>query len=59
MLRWVIIFLVLALAAGLLGFTGIAGQSMYIARVLFFVFLVLFVAGLLYNVLTGRRITAR
>lgn len=54
MLRWALIFLVLALVAGLLGFTGIAGQSMYFARILFFVFLVIFIAGLLYSLLTGR-----
>ena len=51
MLRWTLIFLVLSLIAGLLGFTGIAGESMHIARILFFIaiviFLVLLVAGLM------------
>lgn len=55
MLRWIIAFLVLALVAGLLGFTGIAGGSMAIARILFFIFLVLFVVGLLFRLLSGRR----
>lgn len=55
MLRWAIAFLVFALIAGVLGFTGIAGQSYYIAKVLFFVFLVLFLAGLIYSLITGRR----
>ena len=55
MLRWAFAFLVFALIAALLGFTGIAGDSMYIARVLFFVFLVVFLAGLLYTVITGKR----
>lgn len=50
-------FLVFALIAGLLGFTGIAGQSMYIARILFFIFLVVFLVGLLYSLLTGKRLT--
>jgi uncharacterized membrane protein YtjA (UPF0391 family) len=54
MLRWAFIFLVLAIVAALLGFTGIAGQSMYIARILFFVFLVIFIAGLLYSLITGK-----
>lgn len=54
MLSWALTFLVLALIAGLLGFTGIAGQSMYIAKVLFFVFIVLFVLGLIYGMVTGR-----
>lgn len=42
MLYWALVFLVLALAAGLLGFGGVAGTSMEIARVLFIIFLVLF-----------------
>lgn len=54
MLSWALTFLVLALIAGLLGFTGIAGQSMYIAKILFFVFIVLFVVGLIYGMVTGR-----
>lgn len=58
MLRWALVFLVLALVAGLLGFTGIAGSSMYIAKILFFVFLVLFIVGLVYSLATGRRISA-
>jgi uncharacterized membrane protein YtjA (UPF0391 family) len=32
MLRWAFIFLVIGLIAGLLGFTGIAGTSIAIAR---------------------------
>ncbi len=56
MLRWALVFLVLALVAGLLGFTGVAGESMAIARILFFVFLIVFVIGLVYSLVTGRRI---
>jgi uncharacterized membrane protein YtjA (UPF0391 family) len=55
MLRWAFVFLIFALVAGLLGFTGIAGQSMSFARILFFVFLVIFLAGLIYSLVTGRR----
>ena len=47
MLSWSITFLIIALVAGLLGFTAIAGASIAFAKVLFFVFLVLFVASLL------------
>ena len=42
MLRWAFAFLILALIAGLLGFTGVAGESFFVARILFFVFLVVF-----------------
>lgn len=55
MLRWALVFLVLALIAGLLGFTGIAGQSFLVAKILCFVFLVVFLVGLVYSLITGRR----
>jgi uncharacterized membrane protein YtjA (UPF0391 family) len=43
MLSWAITFLVLALVAGVLGFGVLAGTAMEIAKILFFVFIVLFV----------------
>lgn len=46
MLRWALMFLVIALVAALFGFTSVAGTSMFAARILFFVFLVLFVVSL-------------
>ncbi|MFA6043838.1 MAG: DUF1328 domain-containing protein [Phycisphaerales bacterium] len=58
MLRWALTFLVLALVAGVLGFTGIAGESMAIARILFYIFLVVFLVGLIYSLITGRRPSA-
>jgi uncharacterized membrane protein YtjA (UPF0391 family) len=42
MLRFAILFLIMGLVAGLLGFTGIAGASFAIARLLFGLFLVIF-----------------
>jgi uncharacterized membrane protein YtjA (UPF0391 family) len=39
MLHYALVFLVLGLIAALLGFTGIAGASIGIAKILFFVFL--------------------
>ena len=47
MLRWALLFLVVALVSALFGFTNVAGVSMDAARILFFVFLVLFVFSLL------------
>jgi uncharacterized membrane protein YtjA (UPF0391 family) len=47
MLRWALLFLVVALIAALFGFTNVAGTSMQAAQILFFVFLVLFVVSLL------------
>jgi uncharacterized membrane protein YtjA (UPF0391 family) len=50
MLRWAVIFLVIALVAALFGFTGIATAAAGIAKFLFFLFLavclILFIAGL-------------
>ena len=40
MLHWSLMFLVLALIAAILGFGGLAGAAIGIAKVLFFVFLV-------------------
>jgi uncharacterized membrane protein YtjA (UPF0391 family) len=55
MLSWVLLFLVVALAAGVLGFTSIAVQAAGIAKILFFVFIVLFVLSLLGHILSGRK----
>ncbi len=50
MLRWSFIFLVIGLIAGLLGFTGVAGTAVGIAKILFFIFLALFTVFLLLGV---------
>lgn len=55
MLRWALVFLVLALVAGLLGFTGIAGASVGFAKILLVIFLVLFLVGLVYSLAMGKR----
>jgi uncharacterized membrane protein YtjA (UPF0391 family) len=47
MLRWALIFLVVGLIAGVLGFTNVAGASIEIAKVLFYIFLVIFLVLLL------------
>ena len=49
MIRWSLGFLIVALIAGLFGFTPIAGASYETARILFFGFLILFVASLLFD----------
>ena len=47
MLRWSVIFLIIALIAALMGFGGVASAAASIAKVLFFIFLVLFVITLI------------
>lgn len=46
MLRYTIIFLVVALIAAALGFGGISGIAASIAKIMFVIFLVLFIASL-------------
>jgi uncharacterized membrane protein YtjA (UPF0391 family) len=46
MLRYAVIFFVIALVAALFGFGGIATGAVEIAKILFFVFVVLFVVSL-------------
>jgi len=53
MLRLAILFLVIALIAGLLGFVPIANLSFEAARILFFIFLVLAVIALIGGVTRG------
>jgi uncharacterized membrane protein YtjA (UPF0391 family) len=55
MLKWAMIFLVIGLVAGLLGFTGIAGTSIAIAKTLFFIFLVIFLVLLILGLTVARR----
>lgn len=51
MLGWALTFLIIALIAGVLGFGVVAGTAATIAKLLFIVFLVLFIIGLV----MGRR----
>jgi uncharacterized membrane protein YtjA (UPF0391 family) len=55
MIRWALAFLVLAVIAALFGFSGLAATSAGIAKTLFIVFLVAFVATLVISLITGRR----
>jgi uncharacterized membrane protein YtjA (UPF0391 family) len=55
MLQMVVTFLILAILAGALGFSGVEGMSLDIARILFFIFLILFVLSFFSNVFRGKR----
>jgi uncharacterized membrane protein YtjA (UPF0391 family) len=50
MLRWALIFFVVALLAAVFGFTGIALAAAGVAKILFFIFVILFVLSLLGHV---------
>jgi uncharacterized membrane protein YtjA (UPF0391 family) len=54
MLGWVVTFLIVALIAGILGFGGVAGASIEIAKIIFFIAIVLFVVSAIIGVARGR-----
>jgi len=55
MLYWAFIFFAVALIAGLFGFGFIASSAIGIAKILFFLFLVLAIVSAVTGALRGRR----
>jgi uncharacterized membrane protein YtjA (UPF0391 family) len=49
MLYWALIFLVIALVAGAFGFRGVASTATGFAKILFVIFLVLFLVSIVMN----------
>jgi uncharacterized membrane protein YtjA (UPF0391 family) len=56
MLRWALIFLIIALVAALFGFTSIAAAAAGIAKVLFFLLLVICLIFFVMGISAGRRV---
>ena len=54
MLGWALAFLIIALISGVLGFGGIAGASVGIAKFLFVVFVALFIIAMIARAVRGR-----
>ena len=54
MLGWVMTFLVIALIAAVLGFGGIAGASVEIAKIIFFIAIILFLVSAVVGLARGR-----
>ncbi|WP_448659654.1 DUF1328 domain-containing protein [Sphingomonas sp. CJ99] len=59
MLRWALIFLVVGLVMALLGFGGIGGAFVEIAKILFFVALAVFAVLLVLGFVGGKKIAGR
>ncbi len=55
MMNWAITFFLMAVVAAVLGFGGLAGTFVEIAKFLAILFVVLFVASLIFGMVTGRR----
>jgi uncharacterized membrane protein YtjA (UPF0391 family) len=53
MLRWALAFLIFALIAAVFGFTGIASDAAWVAQILAFLFVVLFLVSLVFGTLRG------
>ena len=49
MLNWAVTFFIIAIIAAVLGFTSIAGYAIDIAKILFFVFLLLAVVSFIFG----------
>jgi uncharacterized membrane protein YtjA (UPF0391 family) len=54
MLGWALTFLIVALVAAVLGFGGIAGLSIEIAKIIFFVAIILFLISAVVGIVRGR-----
>ena len=49
-LKWALIFFVVSIVAGILGFTGVSAASTDVARVLFYIFVAIFLVLLLLGI---------
>ena len=49
MLTWAVVFLLIAIVAAVFGFRNVEGVAIQIAKILFFIFLVLFIVSLIFG----------
>ncbi len=54
MLGWALTFLIIALIAAVLGFGGIAGFAIEIAKIIFYVAIILFLISAIFAFMRGR-----
>jgi uncharacterized membrane protein YtjA (UPF0391 family) len=57
MLRWALVFFIVAIVAAAFGFTGIASAASGIAQLFFYIFVVLFLVTLIAGLAIGRKVT--
>ena len=58
MLKWAVVFLLIAIVAGIFGFTGVEEASASIAKILFGIFLVLFIGAVAIGLTIGAKLTS-
>lgn len=56
MLRWSVLFLIIALVAAALGYGNIASDAAEIAKILFFIFLGLWAVTLILGLIVGQKL---
>jgi uncharacterized membrane protein YtjA (UPF0391 family) len=56
MLRWSLIFFIISLIAAALGYGGLAADTAEIAKILFFIFLAIFVVTLILGLIAGEKL---
>ena len=56
LLKWALIFFLISIVAAVFGFTGISLASADIARILFYIFLVIFLVLLVLGLTIARRV---
>lgn len=54
MLWWALVFFLVALVSGVLGFGGVAAGAMSVAKILFWLFIVLFLISLIWGLFNRR-----
>ncbi len=57
MIKWAIIFAIIALVAGVLGFSGVAGAAMGIAQILFWIAVIIAVIFLVLGFTVYKKVT--
>ena len=55
LLKWALVFFVVSIIAALFGFTDIAAATADVARILFYIFLVIFIVLLVLGLVISRR----
>jgi uncharacterized membrane protein YtjA (UPF0391 family) len=58
MLKWAVVFLIIAVIAGIFGFTDVEAASAGIAQILFGIFLLLFLGAIVIGLAIGSRLTS-
>ena len=58
MLKWAVVFLIIAIIAGIFGFTGVEETAATIAKWLFGIFMVLFLGAIAIGLAIGAKLTS-